>query len=143
MHSGMYLGFDFGYKRIGVAVGQSITQSARPLKTVPADQGVPQWPMIDVIVKDWQPEAMIVGYPRCIDGTEQYTTTAAKDFAKALASRYDCPVHLVDERLTTVEARQQLFEQGGYKRLQSSEIDAIAAVLILEQWLHHPSSGVS
>jgi len=133
----MYLGFDFGYRRIGVAIGQAVTCSARPLQTVSAQQGEPQWHRIDKIVKEWQPEAMVVGLPTCIDGSAQYTTDAAKVFADALKQRYSCKVYLVDERLTTVEARTRLFEEGGYKAIQSSEVDAYAAVLILEQWLQH------
>lgn len=129
------LGFDFGYKRIGVAVGQSITGTATPLKTVRAQQGVPEWNEVSKIINDWQPQELIVGLPTCIDESELYTTEPAKAFAKSLEQRYNLPVHLVDERLTTIEARERLFAKGGYKKLKNTEIDCIAACIILEQWL--------
>lgn len=139
MKSGFFLGFDYGFKRIGVAVGQSITANARPLTTVLASNGQPNWVDVDQLVQEWQPEALIIGLPTCLDGKEQYTTVAAKAFAKKLAKRYSLDVHLVDERLTTVEARSRLFAQGGYRRIQQSQVDAVAAVLILEQWLQEQS----
>jgi len=82
MPSGVYAGFDFGYKRIGVAIGQSITQTARPLCTLNAKDGVPDWQEVEKILRDWRPEALIVGLPTCIDDSEQYTTPAAKAFAR-------------------------------------------------------------
>lgn len=138
MPDGVYLGFDFGYKRIGVAVGQRLTCSASPLATLEAKQGVPDWLAVAKMISQWQPQALIVGLPTCIDDKELYTTAAARRFAKLLGKHCDLPVHLVDERLSTVEAREQLFAQGGYKRLKKTEIDSIAACVILEQWLHHP-----
>ena len=142
MSAGVYLGFDFGYKRIGVAVGQSVTGSAKPLKTEPAKEGVPDWRSIANLVQSWKPQALIVGLPTCIDGSEQYTTAAAKQFATELMERFHLPVHLVDERLTTVEARAQLFEQGGYRKIKKTPIDSIAACIILEQWLHETDKEI-
>jgi len=135
MPSGVYAGFDFGYKRIGVAIGQSITQTARPLCTLNAKDGVPDWQEVEKILRDWRPEALIVGLPTCIDDSEQYTTPAAKAFARKLHKQFKLPVHLVDERLTTVEARAQLFAEGGYRKIKNTPIDSIAACIILEQWL--------
>jgi len=134
----VFLGFDFGYKRIGVAVGQRLTCSATPLVTLQAKLGVPDWAAVQKLINQWCPQALIVGVPTCIDGTELYTTAAAKRFAKQLRKHSALPVHLVDERLSTVEARGQLFEQGGYRKIKQTEIDCIAACVILEQWLHHP-----
>ncbi len=134
----VYLGFDFGYKRIGVAVGQRLTESASPLTTLIAKQGIPNWDLIKNLINQWRPEALIVGLPTCIDNSELYTTEGARRFAQQLIKRFSLPVHLVDERLSTVEARQQLFVQGGYRKLKSSEVDSIAACVILEQWLQHP-----
>ena len=142
MSAGVYLGFDFGYKRIGVAVGQSVTGSAKPLKTEPAKEGVPDWRSIANLVQSWKPQALIVGLPTCIDGSEQYTTAAAKQFATELMTRFHLPVHLVDERLTTVEARAHLFEQGGYRKIKKTPIDSIAACIILEQWLHETDKEI-
>lgn len=138
MPNGVYLGFDFGYKRIGVAVGQRLTCSATPLPTLNAKMGVPDWPALQKVVSQWNPQALIVGIPTCIDGSELYTTAAARRFAKKLRQQTALTVHLVDERLSTVEARGQLFSQGGYKKIKQTEVDGIAACVILEQWLHHP-----
>lgn len=134
----VYLGFDFGYKRIGVAVGQRLTCSATPLNTLAAKQGIPDWDLIKNLINQWRPQALIIGLPTCIDDSELYTTKAAQRFAKQLTNKFSLPVHLVDERLSTVEAREQLFAQGGYRKLKNSEVDSIAACVILEQWLHYP-----
>lgn len=135
---GVFLGFDFGYKRIGVAVGQRLTCSASPLTTLDAKMGVPDWNVIQKIIAQWSPQALIVGLPTCIDDSALYTTAAAKRFAKQLRKQFALPVHLVDERLSTVEARGQLFEQGGYRKIKKTEVDSIAACIILEQWLQYP-----
>lgn len=138
MPNDVYIGFDFGYKRIGVAVGQRLTCSASPLPTLSARQGVPSWETIEKLIADWRPEALVVGIPTCIDGGELYTTTAARRFARQLKNRFGLSVFSVDERLSTKEARSHLFDTGGYRKMQKSEIDGIAACIILEQWLHHP-----
>lgn len=135
MPEGVFLGFDFGLKRIGVAVGHTLMGRATPLKTLSAKQGIPDWTLIKKLISEWQPCAIIVGIPTKIDGGKQYTTKLAKQFANSLSERFQLPVHRVDERLTTVEARQQLFDDGGYKKLQQSEIDSYAAKLIVEQWI--------
>ena len=138
MPDGVYIGFDFGYKRIGVAVGQKLTCSANPLATINAQAGVPDWNSVAKILADWTPQALIVGFPTCIDGSALYTTSAARRFAKELRKRFMLPVHLVDERLSTVEARGQLFALGGYRKIKQTAVDSIAACVILEQWLQHP-----
>lgn len=138
MSVGVYLGFDFGYKRIGVAVGQRVTLTARPLATLNAKDGIPDWEMVRQLIHEWRPQALIVGLPTCIDDSEQYTTGAAKGFARRLRKNYSLPVHLVDERLSTVEARSQLFAEGGYRKIRDTQVDSIAACVILEQWLQHP-----
>lgn len=135
MPDGIYLGFDFGYKRIGVAVGQQLTCSASPLATLDAKLGVPNWDLIQKLVEQWRPLEMIVGLPTCIDGSEQYTTPASKGFARQLRRRFLLPVHMVDERLSTMEARAYLFDKGGYRKIKQTEVDSIAACVILEQWL--------
>lgn len=129
------LGFDFGMKRIGVAVGQTITQSARPLGTIKASRGIPQGDSLDQFVKRWHPDAFVVGIPLNMDGTEQPITSAARQFVNLLRERYHLPVFEMDERLSTKDARERVFKQGGYKALQETEIDSIAAQLILQNWL--------
>ncbi len=136
MTKGIFLGFDFGYKRIGVAVGQQITGNARPLATLHAKEGIPEWGQISKLIKQWQPEALVVGLPTCINGSELYTTELARNFAHLLELNTKLCVHLEDERLSTLEARSQLFERGGYRKISNSAIDGIAACIILEQWLH-------
>ena len=131
----VYLGFDFGYKRIGVAVGQRLTSTATPLPTLQANEGIPRWELIATLIKEWRPDALIVGYPTKADGGNLYVTKPAKRFAKALETQFKLPVFLVDERLSTVEARAQLFAEGGYRKLKKAEIDSMAACVILEQWL--------
>ncbi|AHE67929.1 Holliday junction resolvase RuvX [Legionella oakridgensis] len=138
MREGVFLGFDFGYKRIGVAVGQRLTGSASPLATVEAKQGVPNWDTIQKLINEWRPAGLVVGLPTTIDDGELYTTKASKTFASHLKQRFSLPVYLVDERLSTVEARAHLFAQGGYRKIKQTEIDSIAACIILEQWLQHP-----
>lgn len=137
LREGMYIGFDFGFRRIGVAVGQRLTASASPLQVLAAREGVPDWSAVDALVKNWQPVAFVVGLPTCIDGREQYTTSAARHFARELRRRFGKDAHLVDERLTTVEARARLFEEGGYRKIRKTDVDSHAACLILEQWLQH------
>ncbi len=138
MPNEFYLGFDFGFTRIGAAVGQKLTCSASPLSTIAARSGIPEWNSLDKLIKQWVPCALIVGLPTCIDGSKLYTTSAAKRFATQLKARYKLPVHLVDERLSTVEARGLLFEKGGYSKIKKVEVDGVAACIILEQWLQHP-----
>ena len=135
MPEGVYIGFDFGYKRIGVAVGQKLTGSASPLSTLDAKLGIPNWDVIQKLLNQWRPLALVVGLPTCIDDSEQYTTAASRGFARQLRKRFALPVHFVDERLSTVEARAHLFAEGGYRKIKNSEIDSIAACVILEQWL--------
>lgn len=135
MPEGIYLAFDFGYKRIGVAVGQQLTGSASPLSTLSATLGVPNWDQVQTVINQWRPKALIVGLPTCIDGTEQYTTSASRGFANQLKKRFALPVHMVDERLSTIEARERLYAQGGYRKIKKSEVDSVAACVILEQWL--------
>ncbi|MBA2648805.1 MAG: Holliday junction resolvase RuvX [Legionella sp.] len=133
----VYIGFDFGYKRIGLAVGQRLTHTASPLPTLDARLGQPNWKTLEKVISQWQPQALIVGIPTCIDDSLLYTTAAARRFAKELGKRFQLQVHLVDERLTTIEARERLFSKGGYKKIQQTEVDGVAACIILEQWLQH------
>lgn len=138
-HLGLVIGFDFGYRRIGMAIGHCSTKHTRPLPTQLATQGIPNWKTVAACLKTWQPEALIVGLPTHIDGSEQYTTEAARNFAQTLKDKFNLPVYLVDERLTTVEARAMLFEQGGYKKIKKAALDSFAACVILEQWLQFPN----
>jgi putative Holliday junction resolvase len=134
MHK-ILLGFDFGMKRIGVAVGQTITQTARPLVTLAAKQGIPSKDVLNKLMKTWQPDALVVGVPLNMDGTEQPLTHAARQFKLLLQECYQLPVYEVDERLSTKDARERLFNQGGYKALLDGQVDSVSAQLILQTWL--------
>jgi putative Holliday junction resolvase len=131
------LGFDFGMKRIGVAVGQTVTESAKPLATLQANEGKPQWDELNKLIKKWEPDAFIVGIPLNMDGSEQPLTQSARHFASELQARFNLPVYEMDERLSSKDARERLFAQGGYKALQNGQVDRVAAQLILQNWLTH------
>jgi putative Holliday junction resolvase len=128
------LGFDFGKKYIGVAVGQEITGSASPLGSVSAKEGIPNWDEMSKFINEWQPDFIVVGLPLNMDGTEQQLTKDAKKFGNRLAGRYGLKVAFQDERLTTAEAKESLFAHGGYKNLKKDNIDAESAKLIVESY---------
>jgi putative holliday junction resolvase len=119
-----FLSFDFSLKRVGVASGNSLTRSATPLTTLTQD-GDARFDAIARLIRDWQPAALVVGVPRHPDGAPHDNTRRAQRFARQLAGRFGLPVHEVDERYTTVDARSQ----------GASDVDAAAAALILEQFL--------
>jgi putative Holliday junction resolvase len=125
------LGFDFGKKRIGIAVGQCVTGTATALCTVTSQQGSPDWDRITGLVGEWRPNALVVGLPRHADGSDSDLSGAARKFAQQLEGRYRLPVHLMDERLSTraATALQQEDRQG------KAGLDAIAARIILQDWL--------
>ncbi len=138
------LAFDFGLRRIGVAVGQNITGSAMPLGLVNALDGIPDWAALDRLVKEWKPDLLVVGLPYTMDGSEQEISRRARSFARSLEQRYPCPVHTIDERLSSHEAQARLKElrQQGRRRIRPGDIDCVAACVILESWFHahdHPA----
>lgn len=130
------MGFDFGMRHIGVAIGQVLTETAQACTTLPAWEGQPDWIQLSNLLKKWQPDALIVGVPVDLAGHEHAMTLAARYFLSALSQRFaPLPVFSAEERLTSVEARARLFEQGGYKSLRKSSIDSLAAQLIVESWV--------
>lgn len=135
LHSGIFLGFDFGMRHIGYALGQKATRTATGGGTISAINGIPDWKKLDGIIKEWQPEAFIVGWPLNMDGSEQPLIQHVTQFAKSLEAHYQLPIHFIDERLTTKEARERLFTNGGYKSLTPAQVNAMAAQIILENWL--------
>lgn len=126
------LGFDFGLRKIGVAVGQTITGTATALETVRARGQRPDWKRLEAIVREWEPEAAVLGLPFNMDDSEEDWSDRVHRFARQLQGRFGLDVHLVDERLTSVEARRQLGLGGD---TCDERIDAHAAKLILETWL--------
>lgn len=128
------LAFDFGTKSIGCAVGQSITGTAQALPAFKAQDGIPNWDAIEKCLKEWKPDVVVVGLPLNMDGTEQELTLCARKFANRLQGRFAVNVQLQDERLTTTEARSEIFDRGGFRALKKSKVDGISACLILESW---------
>lgn len=130
-----YLAFDYGSKRIGVAVGDDITGNARALPTVSGED----WQQLLRVIADWRPAALIVGLPLAEDGSEQPTTSAARRFAATLGERSHLPVHFADERYSSRAADDALRERRASGRMQrrvrKGDRDAASAQVILEQWL--------
>ena len=134
------LGFDYGRRRIGVAIGQTLTRTAAPLATVGTVHDEPDWTAIGALIEQWQPAALVVGLPLHMDDSPHALTDAARGFAAGLEQRYRLPVHLVDERLSSVEAEQQLVAagRGGKRHTRAGKgvVDREAAQVILQSWLH-------
>ena len=128
------LGFDYGTRPIGVAIGQEITGSATPLKALRAVDGIPDWNEIQKLLDEWKPDLVVVGLPLNMDGTEQEITVRARKFARRIEGRFAAKVVMQDERLTTTSAREHLFANGGYRALKKGSIDSFSAVLILENF---------
>ena len=122
----LIMGFDFGTSRIGVAVGQKITASANPIAQVAARDGKPDWDALDQLIEEWQPAMFIVGLPLNMDDSVSEMATAAERFARRLEGRYQIPYEMMDERLSTFEAREH----------EVNDVDSMAAALILQSWLN-------
>ena len=132
----LWLGFDFGERRIGVAVGQSITGQARPLCVLATKQrGQPDWGAIEKVLKTWSPEGVVVGIPRRDDGSDYPVTAQAERFARQLHGRYHLRTETADERLSSFEASERL----GFGK-QHAALDAGAAAVILETWFSQQPS---
>lgn len=131
----MLLGFDFGMKYIGVACGQVVTKTSTPLTCIQAKDGIPNWDEIARLITTWQPEAIIVGLPLNMDGSEQHLSNCAKKFANRLQQKFKLQVHLVDERLSTWEAKKSFIRTTKKTKAQLLRINATAAAIILDQWL--------
>ncbi|MFT6902550.1 MAG: putative Holliday junction resolvase [Colwellia sp.] len=131
------LGFDFGKKYIGVAVGQEITGLASPLGSVKARDGIPDWDKMTKFMQEWQPDFIVVGLPLNMDGSEQPLTHDAKKFGNRVSGRFGVKVEFQDERLTTATAKEALFAQGGYRNLKKDNIDAASAKLIIESYFEN------
>ncbi|WP_455235309.1 Holliday junction resolvase RuvX [Thiogranum longum] len=125
------LGFDYGLKRIGVAIGQGLTRTATALTTVRARDGKPDWPAIGRLIEEWNPDALVVGIPYHMDGKQQDMTHAAQRFRRQLEGRFHLPVYEAEERLSSYIAEHDRAVSGR----RSGGIDAVAAQIILQDWL--------
>jgi len=128
------LAFDYGTKNIGIAVGQTITSSANSLAPLKAKDGVPNWENIEKIIQEWKPDLVLVGLPLNMDDTESELSARARKFANRIHGRFGVKVELVDERLTSFEAKGEVMSRGGSRDYKNNPIDSIAARLILESW---------
>lgn len=133
------LAFDFGTSKIGVAVGQELTSSATALPLLRSHNERPDWEGITKLIEQWQPDALVVGIPLNMDGSENVMTVKARRFSNRLAGRYGLPVFFADERLTTREAARDRYDphnERGHKRAHQyrgqMEVDSVAAQIILE-----------
>ena len=130
-----FLGFDFGTKSLGMAVGSTGTGLAEPLTAVPVRNGLPDWSVVDRLVREWQPAALVVGLPLNMDDSENVMTRAARKFGQRLQGRYNLPVHWVDERLTSVEAKNAMVEARVPWSRRKAKVDRLAAQTILQAYL--------
>lgn len=141
---GTLLGFDFGFRRIGVAVGQTATRTAGALITI-THNAQADWQAIEKLIDQWKPVALIVGLPLDMQGKETDMSKAARKFAAELEKRFEKHVYFADERLTSRAADTEFAEarsQGRARKKDARKLDAIAAKIILENWLQSlPVSG--
>jgi len=133
------LGFDYGARRIGVAVGNRLS-GARALEVIGNGAQGPDWVRIGVLLREWHPQLLLVGLPLTMDGAEQRNSHAARAFAAELTQRYAVPAQLVDERLSSHEASQRFAARrasGQARRKHAAALDAVAAEIIIENWFTH------
>jgi putative Holliday junction resolvase len=136
---GVFLAFDFGTKKIGCAVGQTITQTASPLASLRAQDGIPPWHLVQTLINHWEPKGLIVGLPLQPDGKHSQTSLAAQKFGRRLKERFGLPVYFIEERLTTVAARERLADVPYSQR----NVDSMAAAIILESWFNSDGKEIS
>ena len=133
------VGFDYGKKRIGIATGQTITGSATPCTTLNQVDGNPDWSAIEAEIRQWQPQALIVGMPYHTDGSENKMTAAARHFCYELKKRFNLPVIEVNEALSSEQAEEILKQEMKINKQNKHEIDRIAAAIIVQRWLDQQS----
>ncbi|MDN6323424.1 MAG: Holliday junction resolvase RuvX [Halomonas sp.] len=133
----LILAFDYGTRRIGVAVGNELLHSARELTPLTARDGIPDWKVVSQLLTEWQPDLLVVGLPLNMDGSESAMSIRARKFGNRLHGRYGKPCEMVDERGTTREAKLIAREAGHKGNYRQDSVDGIAAILILEGWFAH------
>ena len=132
------LGFDFGTRNIGVASGQVITRTATALASLRARDGIPDWQHIEALIDQWRPDAVVVGIPLNMDGSESDMSRRARKFGNRVHGRWGLPFYPADERLTSFEAKEWAGRLGHKGHYGSNPVDAMAAQIILEAWLNDP-----
>ena len=131
--SSVLMAFDYGLRNIGIAIGQNITKSASTFYTIKAKEGEPDWIKLDSIVKEWEPTLFIVGDPFNMDGTRSEFQKRISQFSTKLKNRYKIRLHMMDERLTTKEAKERI-KTGSSELKESTNKHSISAQIILEDW---------
>lgn len=139
---GTFLAFDFGVKRIGIALGNTLTASARPLATISDEKNDVRFAAIAELIKEWQPAVLVVGLPCNDDGTPHELTALCRRFANRLKGRFNLSVILVDERYTSLAAAERLNEAGVHGQKQKALLDQYAAQQILQAYFDEPSAGI-
>ena len=130
----LVMAFDYGTKKIGVAVGQAITGTASPVSVLVAKDGVPDWQKVEDLLTEWQPSHLVIGLPLNMDETPSAMSDRAIKFARRLTGRFNIPHSIVDERLSSFEANQLTGVKSHQTLPSKRPLDAIAAKLILETW---------
>ena len=130
----LVMAFDYGTKKIGVAVGQAITGTASPVSVLVAKDGVPDWQKVEDRLTEWQPSHLVIGLPLNMDDTPSAMSDRAIKFARRLTGRFNIPHSIVDERLSSFEAKQLTGVKSHQTLPSKRPLDAIAAKLILETW---------
>ena len=136
---GTVLAFDFGEKRIGVAVGEWALRQAHPLTVIRSEANAERFARIAELLREWQPVGLVVGVPLALDGTPHAMTARCTRFANQLRGRFGLPVETAEERLTSVEAEERLREAGHNARGARDHIDAMAAQIILQCHFERPA----
>jgi putative Holliday junction resolvase len=129
------LGFDYGAKRIGIAMGQTITRTATPVTTINAVHGSPDWAGIQKLIEQWNPDALIVGMPYFLDGKESEMTKTVQHFCDELEKRFGISVFKINEALSSYEAEETLKKKLKIGKHNKQEIDKMAAAIIVQSWL--------
>jgi putative Holliday junction resolvase len=130
------LGLDYGKKRIGIATGQTITHTASPVVTLTQVNGNPDWDGIRQQIKQWSPDALILGIPYHIDGTESDMTKTVLGFSRELEQRFSLPVYKIDETLSSYAAEEVLKKNTKIGKHNKHEVDKMAAAIIVQTWLN-------
>jgi putative Holliday junction resolvase len=133
------MAFDFGTQKMGMAFGQTLTGTASPLALFAMKDGIPDWDKLLGIIAEWQPDACLVGLPLNMDDSESELSLRARKFARRLKHRINKPVWMVDERLSTRDAREAVSQIQQQRRGRAPSADSMAAVLLAESWCRDPN----
>lgn len=138
------MAFDYGLRQIGVAHGQTLTATTEGIGILKASDGVPNWDDVQAMLNEWKPNLVLVGLPLNMDGSESELSRLARKFARRLQGRFNVDALMVDERLTSQDAKSSLRDSSSNKKgnkIDLTKIDHLAAALILQSWLDQPNMG--